>query len=94
MGAPKPPSFSAKPPLDLSSMAAYEPMAGFARLGGKATFVEQGSGLRTASLEYDGVTYTPGEAAADRVVTDGLAAGRWAGWKVMHRGASPSAMRV
>ena len=49
--------------------------------GGKATFVYEGGALRTTSLTYGGTTYTPGDAAADQEVRDGLASNRWVGWK-------------
>lgn len=40
--------------VDLTSMEGYEPIKGYARLGGRATFVEDGGRLRTVLLEYAG----------------------------------------
>ena len=67
--------------VDFEHMAQYTPMPGYAPLGGKATFVYEGGALRTTSLTYGGTTYTPGDAAADQEVRDGLASNKWVGWK-------------
>jgi len=44
--------------LDMSSLEKYTPLAGFAKLGGKAEFVPDGERLRTVKMQYDGVSYT------------------------------------
>eukprot|EP00928_Gymnodinium_smaydae_P017859 TRINITY_DN16819_c0_g1_i1.p1 TRINITY_DN16819_c0_g1~~TRINITY_DN16819_c0_g1_i1.p1 ORF type:complete len:738 (-),score=156.08 TRINITY_DN16819_c0_g1_i1:201-2360(-) len=44
--------------VDLESLARYAPIPGYAALGGRATFVEDGSRLRTVKLEYAGKTFT------------------------------------
>jgi len=66
-------------------MNQYEALPGFARLGGRATFVAHGPTLRTTSIEYGGVSYVPGSAEDDRVVKEGLAAGKWSGWKLAEK---------
>ncbi|CAE8641003.1 unnamed protein product [Polarella glacialis] len=43
---------------DLTFFEKYEPIEGFARLGGKAVLKQSGGRLRTVRLEYDGKNYT------------------------------------
>jgi len=44
--------------VDLTSMEAYTPIPGYARLGGRASFVEDGGRLRTVKLTYGAISYT------------------------------------
>eukprot|EP00434_Breviolum_minutum_P021170 symbB.v1.2.018677.t1/scaffold1410.1/size216244/3 len=44
--------------VDLSELASYEPIKGYAALGGKATFERDGPRLRTVMLEYNGSRYS------------------------------------
>jgi len=44
--------------VDLTDLDKYEPISGYARLGGMATFVEDNGRLRTTELRYGGKTYT------------------------------------
>eukprot|EP00039_Didymoeca_costata_P031003 m.32650 g.32650 ORF g.32650 m.32650 type:complete len:694 (+) comp8434_c0_seq2:101-2182(+) len=73
--------------LNLEKLKAYSSIAGYAPLGGKATFrfdatqdgqVYKGR-LVTETIEYDGKTYTVSD--SDQTVIDGLASGKWRGWK-------------
>lgn len=43
--------------MDLSGMSVYQPIPGYAALGGKASFERDGSSLRTVMLEYQGKIY-------------------------------------
>lgn len=43
--------------VDLSGMSLYQPIPGYAALGGKASFERDGSSLRTVMLEYKGKSY-------------------------------------
>lgn len=43
--------------LDLSDLALYKPIPGYAALGGKASFEMDGSSLRLVMLEYNGTRY-------------------------------------
>jgi len=44
--------------VDLTEMAKYKPIPGYAPLGGKASFVRHGNRLRTVRLEYNGSNFT------------------------------------
>ncbi|GMI14195.1 hypothetical protein TrVE_jg9331 [Triparma verrucosa] len=82
--------------LDLTDMEPYDPLPGYAAMGGKATFVFDNTygkygRLRTTSITYGGVTYTEADFAEDAKITnaDGIeetvkeaeADSRWIGWR-------------
>ena len=44
--------------MDLNDLSKYRPIAGYAPLGGRASFEREGNSLRTVSLEYAGQSYS------------------------------------
>eukprot|EP00931_Biecheleriopsis_adriatica_P073306 TRINITY_DN47617_c0_g1_i1.p1 TRINITY_DN47617_c0_g1~~TRINITY_DN47617_c0_g1_i1.p1 ORF type:complete len:766 (+),score=183.36 TRINITY_DN47617_c0_g1_i1:25-2298(+) len=43
--------------IDMSALAKYKPIPGYAPLGGKASFKQEGGRLKTVSMEYNGTSY-------------------------------------
>lgn len=64
--------------LDLSTLEGYEPIQGYAPLGGKAVFKQEGGRLRTVSLEYNRSKFT--EFNDPKVASD-YAASKLSGWR-------------
>jgi len=44
--------------IDMSALAKYKPIPGYAALGGKASFKQEGGRLKTVKMEYNGSTFT------------------------------------
>lgn len=64
--------------LDLSSMAKYSPIPGYAPLGGKARFRQLGSRLQTEWLEYNSTQYT---GFTDAVSDSDFTNSKLSGWR-------------
>jgi len=68
--------------VDMSDLEKYTPIAGYAPLGGKATFRNRGGTLHTVRLEYNDTVYTDSDFSNDDVTNDYEKQSKRSGWRL------------